>query len=652
MVRSASALLLVLAACTPRDPEGSGEPENVSVTPDRCVAGEYGTWTVSYRVQDAGIRTGGGLRVQLPDSWHAGDRNSANPLQAGDPKADHYISARCSRPGVRLKTEVESETRRTLVKSPRVSIDKRNERYVYVVRVSVTEGELKAGDTVSVVYGDTSGGSRGMRGAIISTRPEPVLVAVDPDGGGKHTLVRCRPTVVSTGGPAAELLLTGPSTLVAGKPATLHLSFVDANANPAGVSWEKTADLRVLEGAADVPPRVPVERNPWAVVKFTPKEPGLLRLEATAGPFRARSNPMRIHAAEPELKIYWGDLHSHTKYSWDGVGDTSFEYARYVSGLDFYAMTDHSIAPTNGLPRGLAAHVWKEYTALTDRHHDPGAFVTIHAYEASFRTPYGHHNVYFRGEPGPLLAPGVVTLPELWRRLTAGQALTIPHHTGKFPRVTWDARDPERRRNFEIYSAHGLSEAYDPAHPLAFEQSTFTSPSRSRKEPSFAQDAWIAGLTVSAIAASDDHRSHPGQPHWGLAAVRASELSREGIFEGLYHRRTYATTGARILLEFTVDGAPMGQSVTVKDAPRLRVEAHGTAPIELLEVLRWSRSEEKFRTAFTLRPGKADVTWEETDPDLREDSVYYMRLRQAGKVRDRIAMAWSSPVWVRRDGSK
>ena len=358
---------------------------------------------------------------------------------------------------------------------------------------------------------------------------------------------------------------------------------------------------------------------------------------------------MKVHAREPELKVYWGDLHSHTRYSWDGVGDGSFDYARFIAGLDFYAMTDHSIAVGEGKPpQGLSDHVWQDCVALTEKYDIPGTFATLHAYEASFGAPYGHHNVYFRGKPGPLLSPTRLTLPEMWKRLSAGQALTIPHHTGKFPEVRWDEDDPERRRNIEIYSGHGLSEAYDPEHPLAFEQSDFTAPSQSRKGPGFAQDAWIRGLLLSTIAASDDHRSHPGQPHWGLAAVWSTGLTREEIFDALHRRRTYGTTGSRILLDFSVEGQPMGQEAEAAERPTLRLTAGGTAPIELVEILRFGRSDGKFTVIHSLKPGTMDVTWDGRDEGFKEDAVYYARVRQAGKVRNRIAMAWSSPIWVKK----
>ena len=627
------------------------QTDGLRVEPTWGIAGHFGTWTVTCEVGPGGLRAGGALRVQLPDTWHAGLRNSANRLQATDPAGDHYVSAEASRAGVRLTTEVESESPNFLVKSSRPGLDGRMERYVFVVRVTVAEGELRAGDEIRVVYGDTRGGSRGMRAAIVSTRPEPILAAVDGDGGGAFEPVSHEATLTARSGIAAALRLSGPATLVAGEPADLHLAAVDLYENPVTRFREEVA-LRVLQGDVEVPAAVRLDPGRGhGTVSFTPRGPGIVRLEAVtrAGILRTRGNPMQVFAEAPAERIYWGDIHSHTRHSFDGVGDGVFDYARYVSGLDFHAVTDHSQTSVGGFTRGLGPRVWEEYQEATEASYAPGEFVTLHAYEASFRAPFGHHNVFFRSAPGPLLAPQTMTLPELWAQLEAGQALTIPHHTGKFPApLTTDAHDRERRRNFEIYSAHGLSESYDPTHPLAFEQSDFTNYSTSAPDGLTAQDMWAQGLVLSTIAASDDHRSHPGQPHWGVAAVRAPELTREAIFDALYARRTYGTTGARILLDFTVDGAPMGSEAPAAGPPRLHVAAHGTDVIESVQVLRFSTAEGGFSVLFDLQPDALDFSWTGVDGGFRGDAVYYVRLRQRGHVRGRVVMAWSSPIWVTR----
>jgi hypothetical protein len=66
-------------------------------------------------------------------------------------------------------------------------------------------------------------------------------------------------------------------------------------------------------------------------------------------------------------------------------------------------------------------------------------------------------------------------------------------------------------------------------------------------------------------------------------------------------------------------------------------------------VLRYSKSDNAFVVIYTLFPHGADFTWSQTDATFKEDATYYVRLRQARMVRTRVAMAWSGPIWVKRD---
>ena len=627
--------------------EGEYSHGNALVYPGEAIAGEYGTWVVRYGVREQAIAQGGGIRVQLPDAMHAGSRNSANRLQSSDPKGDHYVSARCSAAGVRVEARVEGERENWLIKHAKPSLDGRLERYVFVVRVIVREGEVPPGEYIEVVYGDDAAGSVGYRAGTVSTGPLPIQIAVDDAGDGVFQALYEQPSIEIKPGAAAHLQLHLPSQVVQGEQAVARVSLVDENANP--IDHAARVDLRVRTGDIEMPGFVELPPGQgYADFLFTPQSNQTIRLygRVATQPIEAYSNPARVYAQEPEQKIYWGELHSHTHYSWDGVGYDAFDYARYITDLDFYTMTDHARLPRNGLSRGLNESMWEEYAEEVQTHHDPPLFVTLHAYECSLGSPYGHHNVYFRGEPGELV-PGSASLEELFAALEAGEALTIPHHTGKFPGgLDFSVQNDELRRNIEIYSGHGSSEVYNPAHPLAFERSLFTSDASSRDEPSYVQDAWRMGLRFSTVAASDDHRAHPGQPHFGLTAIRTQDLSRVGVFDALYERHTYGTTGAKIWLDFSLNDVSMGESTSLGGPARFRIEASGTDAITQVELLRCRGEDAPFEVIADWQPDALDFEGEYVDPEAGPGAVYYMRLRQGNTIRGRAVMAWSSPIWI------
>jgi hypothetical protein len=633
-----------VATMEPGTAEGS-----VGIAPGQGVSGEYGTWTVTLTVGEGGIASGGGIRVQLPDAFHSGIRNSANRLQAMEPKSPHYISANCSRVGVKVKAIVESESKKELIKHAKVSLDGRYERYVFVTRAVVEQGALKAGDRISIVYGDRTGGSPGMLAGAIATEPRAVLAAVDANGDGGFKLTESRTTIRTIPGVPVEALCHAPSNATAGNDIEALVVLLDKQFNAALVG--ETFDISVLTGKANHPKSVAVADKGFARFTITPFAEGPLRIKLVGRRtgLTAVSNPIDVTGKPLIRSLFWGDLHSHTDYSWDGVGNDSFNYARNVTGLDFYAMSDHSLARQKQGTRGLGDHNFKEYIARTESENQPGNFATLHAYECSFGRPYGHHIVYFRDQPTVLMYPSKNTLEEMWQALEAGKAITIPHHTGKFPGgVDFGHHDERFRRAFEIYSGHGLSEVYNPGHPLSFEHSKFTSNARSLPAPTFAQDAWIRGLRLGTIASSDDHRAQPGQPHYGLVAVSASSLTRHGVFDALHARRSYGTSGSKIILDFRMNGAEMGSLVETKSPPNLSIRALGTDKIKSVELLRWQKPDKKFQTIKEWKPGAFNFKTEFKDETFQPGAIYYTRVTQEKPVRGLTAMAWSSPIWTQR----
>ena len=236
-------------------------------------------------------------------------------------------------------------------------------------------------------------------------------------------------------------------------------------------------------------------------------------------------------------------------------------------------------------------------------------------------------------------------MPEkLWARLGGmeGRALTIPHHsTSAIIGTRWKHHDPRFQRLVEIYSIWGNSETEGCERPLV-------NPSEYREQSVVA--ALEKGYRLGIIAGSDTHTSQPGYSnrlrlkngwHGGYACVWAERFDREGIFRALWERRCYGTTGARIILEYELTGAPMGSEISLAGSePReVWVRVEGTAPVDSVSVVKNGRAVQTIsgtNESFECR-------WVDTSGAERDTDYYYVRVRQADGE-----MAWSSPVWVER----
>lgn len=653
--------------------EDCHETGTLAITPNRGRAGSWGTWVVAYTVGSRGMATGGGLQVALPERWHQWWRNSARRVQSVDSTGPFYVTAHTDRPGVRLRCEVLDATEGEYAKAYRRNVGyPPGSRYSWTVQVTVVEGALQAGDVVTVVYGDMTHGGRGFTPPLWTGSPERVRAAVDSEGRGAFALLpdEALPRLNSEPGPPVELLLVLASRSVTGQEMRVRMVALDGFHNP--VPAPETAIYLVVESGAATLPADPVklgDASTWGCREFTvtPTEAGVLRLRGTShdGKLYGLSNPSKVlaaasrHAESPAGGLYWGDIHSHSQYSWDGTGtdDDHFRYARYASLLDIYSATDHNDR------RSMSQDDWRMNVAYTEKWNEPGAFATILGYEASFGAPYGHHNVYYRGGEGPLHYHDEENPEEIWQRgernNLAGAMITIPHHTGGFARPgggvkhDWSIHDPRFRPSIEIYSSHGLSEEYAPDHPLSMDVSDFTF--NGPGDPgNYTVDAWLAGLKLGAIGSSDNHGAQPGKEGYGTMAVWASELTREAVFDAIRNRRTYGSTGSRIYLEFTVNGEPMGGEISIASGEpvKVRVEALGTGPLRWIHILRadLDRPEEGFSVVhqewFPGSSAPLDFSLDWTDETPPACAAYYVRVRQRDLVHGRVAQAWSSPVWV------
>lgn len=413
--------------------------------------------------------------------------------------------------------------------------------------------------------------------------------------------------------------------------------------------------------AADLLPRPGSSKGPGS-----PSESGLSRItiEDNLGR-KAVSNHLPVSSLTGE-SVLFGEIHWHSEFSGDGQRDLTeaMNTARYQYNLDFAGPADHINgieyyrSPEFGLDR---------QEEIMMRFYEEGAFVPFAGAEIS--GGYGHINYYgrdfsaFRQMTEQAKEAMVLAFTESRNRFPLKQlqhscpkqtTMYGPHHsnTNSFlmggvvderGRPKWNAiyfplpaGDYPGMRFFEMVQGRG-----------SFETETYQDGWRMSKKSGgcggSARTGLMRGYRMGFIGGTDNHAGWPtrgGSGYTGCTGVVTSDFTMEGIYDAIYNRRSYATTGARIVADYSVSGHPMGSEIKAgpEDRRVFDIEIHGTAGIETVEIIHGG-----FTLAVLETDGSPDFrrSWEDKRPGRPlEDAWYYVRARQVDGE-----CLWMSPVW-------
>ena len=259
--------------------------------------------------------------------------------------------------------------------------------------------------------------------------------------------------------------------------------------------------------------------------------------------------------------------------------------------------------------------------------------------------------MYFRDSGGIVVDWGkrgmdpqkAVKPEELWEKLERNNVkfITVPHHpsVASHP-CSWDFYNAKYDRLVEVYSCWGSSEYYGD-FPRGFSDRYMNLDVR---------DALSRGLRMGLIASSDSHDGHPGNNvsrrqnafhHLGSGriAVLANKLSRHSIFDAMYERRCYATTGVPIILSFAINGRIIGTELpALSRAPVLKFECRGTNGIEHIRIIKNGKVAD---TIMCHGEFEIEGEWKDLNYSPLKSNYYYIRVVQVDKE-----SAWSSPIWI------
>ena len=589
------------------------------LSPSAVEAGEATTLTWSVTLEEV-LREGDRIEVDAPRfsgitwaKWTLGvDDASECDASASESRARRGL--------VRVATDGDALLSLTLESSTSIHAARS-----YVIEVEA--GVLEAGDTVALAFGGDGDCAWALPArAYPQVRlPSRLWVAGAPQALEDAVLVLVP-------GALAQAMVVLPSFAVPGEPLTGRLVLLDAEGNPVDEEVEV-----LLEGSDGE--EVSVDGT---VLTVTPDAPGVLRLEGTVGGIAVRSNPVWVE--EEQAALYWGDLHTHHGLVYtdeDGVlRDDNHDYARDVVGLDFGS---HSMKMASTELDGEALFEEQRWACEAYTTDDYVVMLGLE-WVGHGEVRHGHHNVYFDDCEGAWAAhvdfDGLATEEGLWAWLDGlehaqgTRAFTVPHAT-RFTGFDFAVRDDEARPLAEVFSTWGDSS-------LSGEGSV--------------RDALLAGQRWGLIGSSDDHEGFLGNPlarkntQGGLAAVWAEGRTREALFEALTARRTYATSGARILLEVEgYDGAgtyPMGTAWVPGPQHGLVLRVSGTD--ELAQVAVITAPRDGALSEVTYCEGQQDCALEIQQLfDGETPTAVWVEVDQIDGHR-----AWSSPLFLHPDCSE
>ena len=427
--------------------------------------------------------------------------------------------------------------------------------------LEIANGFLRSGDTVTLTFGDRSGGSRGWQVQTFVEKTFAFKTFVDPMATHQYKRLPESPTMNVAPGRPVKAICLAPSIMQKNQEIAFYLKLEDRWGNPA-------APIERI-----VHPGFPEEGN--FAIEIGDEKTGL----------EAASNPILITETKPKMHFYWADFSGQSE---ETCGSNSieqyFDFGRDFAVLDILGHQGNDFMMTDS--------TWQAVKNAADSHNfrTAGEFVTFPGFEWSGNTLVGgDRNVFFSSTNCNITRSSRDMLPDyesihfdsptvehLFNNLKTQSvnAFTIANVGGRYANM--DMHDPEVEVGVEIHSSAGTFEWL-----LA--------------------DALKTGCRVGICANSADHKGRPGasypgaskyDSYGGLTCVLSRSLSRRDIFYSMKKRHFYATTGNRAIIDMKLEindktHYMMGDELQLRedDVAKLYVQVVGTAPVESINLL-------------------------------------------------------------------
>jgi hypothetical protein len=527
--------------------------------------------------------------------------------------------------------------------------------------------EIKAGEALAIYLGcpgstREESAKKGTRAQTIIQRRRPFHLYIDPRGKGDYRDPEVF-TIDVKGNVLKNIRIIAPSIVSKNKRFDVVIRFEDAFGNltsnaPEGtlveVSYEHLREN--LHWKLFVP-----ETGFINVPNLYFNEPGIYKIHLknlkTKESFY--SAPIKCFA-DSDKSLFWGLLHGESDRvdSAENI-ESCLRHFRDDKNCQFYASSSFENAEET------SNEIWKAISSQVAEFNEDFRFTAFLGFQWFNDSPEeGLRQILYSKDNKPILRKKDAktnTLKKIYKSHTPKELLAIPSFTmGKGMETTFIDFDPEYERVVEIYNAWGCSECTEKEgnlRPITAEgkKGVFETEKGSVRKAlnQNMRFGFVAGGLDDRGIYSDFYDSDQAQYSPGLTAILSLEQTREALFQALYNRSCYASTGARIVIGFFIAGASMGSELNTKAKPGLSFNRHITGFVAGTAIIREITIFRNGKPFHVIHPklDHLEFAIDDTDPlqkillsspDERPPFVYYyLRI-----VQEDGHIAWASPIWI------
>jgi hypothetical protein len=497
-----------------------------------------------------------GSKSMLPGSGLLITQHWSNdiPFQAVDKSEATHVEVSANRPNVKFRSK-------GLLRG---GIHGGLKRAAPVLFFEMEEGTLLPGDQIEISYG----GDSGLQLPSVSTDGFvlPVYVKLSEQRPFMSLPIHSFQII---GHDVTSVFGVAPSIVTAGEVFDLRVTSLDEFGNRASgrvPSFEVIVNgefFARVESGYESSARVP---------GMVFQQPGVyeIALRSSGGGISGEVNPVKV-VSIPSRQILWGNLRGVTTDISSGLGSVEYHIgiARDERYLNFIALSDYDM--------WMDDWEWENTRNIATYYNEQGSFKVFPGYQRYMPLAKGgNQSVIFQSSNKAVLISqhdeGQLTgfYQKLRQQGNPDHILIVPNTDQP---GDWRYVDPGLVSLAEIKSDRGFFEWYG---------------------KKFTDRGYRTGFTATqGSPRSTGPTLFPG----GLTAVVTTDFEKplDGIFNSLKLARTYATSGQRMILDFTVNGAELGDRIPYAEIRHISGEVIGTNSLDSLAVMKngkpiWEKS--------------------------------------------------------------